>query len=417
MAILKVYSHPNEAMVSCLLIDEKGNEKDIMTISLEDNGVHVHKLLGEENYYILPPIAQIDTLVREVIEEVAEELNIDTIVFKFGDYNEDTDDLILSDAWYNIERLALAASKHTALSSDVESKIVIGIVKFSAYLYASTIIRKEDTFPLLQIIYDRSSNPSIIKIYNELGQVVEERRENIENFEEYVKSMLSSNDDVAIVYRESLDEIPSPKEVTNNNGEKYFVGIIFKYLAGFVPSISDSHLNLNKKERIIIKNKKKFVRLLRAILYLDRFSKDGGVEVIIPSYTVPLHMLPLEISKLKGKAEKFLSNKLGLKGDNYFGANEEILKELSNEKNFISDNFYLDLRILPIPFIIVASTKQQFDEYAKRIMNGPTSDGYEILDELIKENLSTFFIGYLMSLEEALIIYSDIFNELSKDEK
>ncbi|AWR96511.1 hypothetical protein DFR86_02400 [Acidianus sulfidivorans JP7] len=419
MVTLKVYSDPNEAIVSCLLINDDGSEKNIVTISLEDNGIHVHKLVGEDSYYILSPIAQIDVLIKEVIEEIAEELNIKSIVFKFGEYDENTNDLVLSDEWYNIEKLALAASKHTALSSDIESKIVIGIVKFTNYLFAATVIRKEDTFPLVQVIYDKSYNPSIIKIFNELGQLVEERRENIDNFNEYVKSLVSSSEDVTIIYRESLEEIPSPREVTSDNGDKHFIGVIFKYIAGFIPSLSENMANNSSNKKIILKNKKKFIKFLRAILYVDKLSKEGGVEVILPSYAVSLPLVYSEIEKLKSRTEKILLNKLNIKEENinYFGASEELLKELSNAKNSINNEFYLDVRILPIAFLIVANTKQQFDDYAKRIINGPTSDGYEILDELIKDNLSTFFIGYLMSLEEALIIYSDIFNELSKDGK
>lgn len=70
----------------------------------------------------------------------------------------------------------------------------------------------------------------------------------------------------------------------------------------------------------------------------------------------------------------------------------------------------------PDRILVVGSTKKEFDEFASRIVMGPTPDGMEILDEEIKSNLSNMFVGYLASLEEALILYNDIDEEVSKDE-
>jgi hypothetical protein len=71
----------NKPIISCSLIDDNGNEKEILIISLEDNGIHVYKNIEEkDNHYILPPIPQIDLLIKEVIDEVAEELNVKSIV-------------------------------------------------------------------------------------------------------------------------------------------------------------------------------------------------------------------------------------------------------------------------------------------------------------------------------------------------
>ncbi len=408
MSVLQVYSNPAKAVISCSLVDENGNEKEILTITLEDNGIHVHKNIEKDDHYIIPPIPQIDMLIREVIEQIAEELNVQAVVFRYGENSdlEETDDLILSDAWYDIEKLALAASKHAAL----ESKVIIGIVKFSNFIYAATVLRREDTFPLLQIFMDSSNNE--IKIYNEIGQLVEERREKIQDFEEYVKSLVNSSD-VAVVYKESLDEIPSPKEITTDNG-RYYVGVVFKYFMGFFPSSSIKQVS---SKRIYVKNKSKFVKLLRALLYLDKLSDDGGVEVLLSSSAVPLNEIPKEVDKIKEKIDKILG-KYKITDVNYFGINDTLIKELANYKpQFGEGDVYLGMRVIPIAFVIVTENKQDFDNYVERIVNGPTSDGYEILDEAVKKYISSYFIGYLMSVEEALIIYSDIFNELSKDDK
>ncbi len=412
MSVLQVYSNPAKAVISCSLVDENGNEKEILTITLEDNGIHVHKNIGKDDHYIIPPIPQIDMLIREVIEQIAEELNVQAVVFRYGENSdlEETDDLILSDAWYDIEKLALAASKHAALASDVESKVIIGIVKFSNFIYAATVLRREDTFPLLQIFMDSSNNE--IKIYNEIGQLVEERREKVQDFEEYVKSLVNASD-VAIVYKESLDEIPSPKEITTDNG-RYYVGVIFKYFMGFFPSSSIKEVS---SKRIYVKNKSKFVKLLRALLYLDKLSDEGGVEVLLSSSAVPLNDIPKEVDKIKVKVDKILG-KYKITDVNYFGINDTLIKELVNYKpQFGEGDVYLGMRVIPVAFVIITENKQDFDNYVERILNGPTSDGYEILDEAVKKYISSYFIGYLMSVEEALIIYSDIFNELSKDGK
>ncbi|AWR93483.1 hypothetical protein [Acidianus brierleyi] len=412
MSVLQVYSNPAKAVISCSLVDENGNEKEILTITLEDNGIHVHKNIEKDDHYIIPPIPQIDMLIREVIEQIAEELNVQTVVFRYGENSdlEETDDLILSDAWYDIEKLALAASKHAALANDVESKVIIGIVKFSNFIYAATVLRKEDTFPLLQIFMDSSNNE--IKIYNEIGQLVEERREKVQDFEEYVKSLVNSSD-VAVVYKESLDEIPSPKEITTDNG-RYYVGVVFKYFMGFFPSSSIKEVS---SKRIYVRNKSKFVKLLRALLYLDKLSDDGGVEVLLSSSAVPLNDIPKEVDKIKGKVDKILG-KYKITDVNYFGINDTLIKELVNYKpQFGEGDVYLGMRVIPVAFVIITENKQDFDNYVERILNGPTSDGYEILDEAVKKYISSYFIGYLMSVEEALIIYSDIFNELSKDDK
>jgi len=412
VSVLQVYSNPAKAVISCSLVDENGNEKEILTITLEDNGIHVHKNIEKDDHYIIPPIPQIDMLIREVIEQIAEELNVQTVVFRYGENSdlEETDDLILSDAWYDIEKLALAASKHAALANDVESKVIIGIVKFSNFIYAATVLRKEDTFPLLQIFMDSSNNE--IKIYNEIGQLVEERREKVQDFEEYVKSLVNSSD-VAVVYKESLDEIPSPKEITTDNG-RYYVGVVFKYFMGFFPSSSIKEVS---SKRIYVRNKSKFVKLLRALLYLDKLSDDGGVEVLLSSSAVPLNDIPKEVDKIKGKVDKILG-KYKITDVNYFGINDTLIKELVNYKpQFGEGDVYLGMRVIPVAFVIITENKQDFDNYVERILNGPTSDGYEILDEAVKKYISSYFIGYLMSVEEALIIYSDIFNELSKDDK
>jgi hypothetical protein len=412
VSVLQVYSNPAKAVISCSLVDENGNEKEILTITLEDNGIHVHKNIGKDDHYIIPPIPQIDMLIREVIEQIAEELNVQAVVFRYGENSdlEETDDLILSDAWYDIEKLALAASKHAALASDVESKVIIGIVKFSNFIYAATVLRREDTFPLLQIFMDSSNNE--IKIYNEIGQLVEERREKVQDFEEYVKSLVNASD-VAIVYKESLDEIPSPKEITTDNG-RYYVGVIFKYFMGFFPSSSIKEVS---SKRIYVKNKSKFVKLLRALLYLDKLSDEGGVEVLLSSSAVPLNDIPKEVDKIKVKVDKILG-KYKITDVNYFGINDTLIKELVNYKpQFGEGDVYLGMRVIPVAFVIITENKQDFDNYVERILNGPTSDGYEILDEAVKKYISSYFIGYLMSVEEALIIYSDIFNELSKDGK
>lgn len=412
MSVLQVYSNPAKAVISCSLVDENGNEKEILTITLEDNGIHVHKNIEKDDHYIIPPIPQIDMLIREVIEQIAEELNVQTVVFRYGENSdlEETDDLILSDAWYDIEKLALAASKHATLANDVESKVIIGIVKFSNFIYAATVLRKEDTFPLLQIFMDSSNNE--IKIYNEIGQLVEERREKVQDFEDYVKSLVNSSD-VAVVYKESLDEIPSPKEITTDNG-RYYVGVVFKYFMGFFPSSSIKEVS---SKRIYVKNKSKFVKLLRALLYLDKLSDDGGVEVLLSSSAVPLNDIPKEVDKIKGKVDKIL-DRYKITDVNYFGINDTLIKELVNYKpQFGEGDVYLGMRVIPVAFVIITENKQDFDNYVERILNGPTSDGYEILDEAVKKYISSYFIGYLMSVEEALIIYSDIFNELSKDDK
>ncbi|BDC18351.1 hypothetical protein [Acidianus sp. HS-5] len=411
MSILEVYSSQSKPVISCSLIDDNGNEKEILVISLEDNGVHVYKNIEEkDNHYILPPIPQIDLLIKEVIDEVAEELNVKSIVFKFGndeEVEEQTDNLVLSEEWYNAEKLALAASKHTALLSDIDSKIIIGIVKFSNFLYAATILRKEDTFPLMQVILKTDSEIPIVKIYNEIGQLIQERREKIDNFENYVRSLVNS-DEVAIVYKESLEEIPSPTEVTTEKGNKLYVCVIFKYFIGFLSS------STTKDKEILIRNKKKLAKTLRALLYLDRISKNGGTEIIIGRKGVPLFQLKEQIKLIKSKAENILHKMYNLNEVNYYGINDNVIEELIKyDEELTDDDLSLGIRVLPVAFIVSASNKQEFDNQINRILNGPTSDGYDILDEYVRRNVSSYFIGYLMSLEEALIIYDDIINEVN----
>lgn len=411
MSILEVYSLQNKPIISCSLIDDNGNEKKILVISLEDNGIHVYKNIEEkDNHYILPPIPQIDLLIKEVIDEVAEELNVKSIVFKFGNNEEDeeqTDKLVLSEEWYNAEKLALVASKHTALLSDIDSKIVIGIVKFSSFLYAATILRKEDTFPLMQIVLKTDSEIPTLKIYNEMGQLVEERREKIDNFENYVRALVNS-DEVAIVYKESLEEIPSPIEVTTNKGDKLYVGVIFKYFIGFLPSTT------TKDREISIHNRKKLAKMLRALLYLDKMGKNGGTEIIIGRKGVPLTKLREQIKLIKNRVENLLHKLYNLPEINYYGINESVIDELIKYDEELSDSdLSLGIRVLPVAFIVTASNKQEYDNQMNRILNGPTSDGYDILDEYVRRNVSSYFIGYLMSLEEALIIYDDIINEMN----
>ncbi|AEB95479.1 conserved hypothetical protein [Metallosphaera cuprina Ar-4] len=410
---MQVVSDPEIPKVRCLLVDSAGTEKDIMTISLQDNGVHVHKTL-ENDHYIIPPIPQISTLIKEVIEEVAEELNAEAIVFRYGGEKADeVEDLILSDAWYDIEKLALAASKHAALSEEIDSKVVIGIIKFSSFIYAATAIRKEDTFPLLQIYMDTSSDLPLIRIYNELGQLVEERREKVDDFEAYVKSLVSM-DDATVVYRESNTDIPSPKEITTEDGSKFYVAMIFKYFLGFLPSPSIYEVT-NKK--IIIKNKRKLTKSLRALLYVEKLSDEGGVEILLGNHAVPLNMLNEELHKLSRKGREMLERK-GITFNTDDALKEPLLKELLNYKpQYGSGDVYLGIRVVPLAFLVVAKDKEEFDQIVSRIANGPTSDGYEILDELIKSSISGYFIGYLMTLEEALIIYSDISSELMRNDK
>ncbi len=409
LSILEVYSSQSKPVISCSLIDDDGNEKEILIISLEDNGIHVYKNIEEkDNHYILPPIPQIDLLIKEVIDEVAEELNVKSIVFKFGndkEVEEQTDNLVLSSEWYNAEKLALAASKHTALLSDIDSKIIIGIVKFSNFLYAATILRKEDTFPLMQVILKTDGDIPELKIYNEMGQLIEERREKIDNFENYVRSLINS-DDVSIVYKESLEEIPSPTEITTDKG-KLYVCVIFKYFIGFLPSSSV------KDKEILIHNKKKLAKMLRALLYLDRISKNGGTEIIIGRKGVPLSKLKEQIKLIKSNVENILHKIYNLTDVNYYGINDNIIEQLIKyDEELTDDDLSLGIRVLPVAFIVSASNKQEFDNQVNRILNGPTPDGYDILDEYIRRNVSSYFIGYLMSLEEALIIYDDINNEV-----
>jgi len=414
VSILKVHSDPVKPTIMCSLVDDDGNERDILTITLEDNGIHVHKNLGTDDHYIVPPVPQVETLIREVIEEIAEELNVKAVVFTYGDEEEEnTEDLVLSDEWYNIERLALAASKHTALSAEVDAKVVIGVVRFSNFIYSATVLRKEDTFPLLQVYMDSSSDVPLIRIYNELGQLIEERHEKVEDFEEYVKSLVTSNE-IAVVYREEIESFPSPKEVVTENGSTFYVGVIFKYVLGFLPSSSIDDV---KTKKIYVKNKSELAKLLRAVLYLDKLSSNGGVEVLVPSYAVPLNEIPKEIERLKQRAVKLLK-RYKVNAVNFYGVKESLLKELFNYKpKFEDGEVYLGIRVIPVAFVIMAQDKGEFEEYVERILNGPTSDGYEILDEAIKKYVSSYFVGYLMDIEETLIIYSDIINELNKDGK
>gem|GEM_PF-437056 len=413
LSILQVYSDPKVPRIKCSLIDGSGSEKDILTISLQDNGIHVYKSLDGGDHYILPPIPQIGALIREVIEEVAEELNAEAVVVRYGDEeSQDLNNLVLSDAWYDIERLALAASKHATISEDFEARIVIGIVRFSSFIYAATVMRKEDTFPLLQVYMDSSGDLPTVRVYNELGQLVEERREKITDFESYVKSLVGS-EDVAVVYREASANLPSPREVTTADGSKYYVAVIYRYFLGFLPSTS---LNEVRKKRVNVKGRSELSRALRALLYLEKLGEGGGVEVLIGSRAVPLNELPKEVLRLSQKAEGSLRKfSISFESD---PLEEPILKELTGyTPEYGSGDVYLGVRVLPVAFLIVAENEEEFSQYVRRIMEGPTSDGYEMLDEIIKKSLSNYFIGYMMSLEEALIIYTDISTELMNDGK
>ncbi|WP_338604044.1 hypothetical protein V6M85_05585 [Sulfolobus tengchongensis] len=394
MGLLEVYSNPERPEILCSLVDDKGNKKEIMLIKLQDNGVHIYKT---EEHYILPPVPQIDSLIRDVIEEVAEELKVDSIVYNYGDIDTNSETLRLSNEWFDVERLALASSKHIALSSDVNSKIIVGIVKFSNNTYAATVLRSEDSFPILQIFMDMSYNPPLVKIYNELGQVIESRRENIDNFEEYVKSLINNEEEYTIIYREFIEYNLSPAENSIQNGKKIYAGCIFKYLIGF---------NIGKKPNVIKKHK--LSRLLRAILYLDRVSNDVGVDIVVgnPSSIVNLSEA---ISKLKAKVNNIASKKYGLNNVHYYGVSSEIIKDINMGSKDV-------LNVIPIAFIILADSKKKFEEYVERIISGPTVDGLELLDEYIRQNLSNTFIAYLANLEEVLILYNDIIQDLDSNE-
>ncbi len=398
MRILQVFSDENEPKVLCSIVDKAGKEEEILQIELQDNGLHIHKKITEdEDHYILPPIPDIDSLIKEIIDEVADELGVETIVYKFGHDNE-TDDLILSSIWHDIEKLALAASKHAAVSAEIESKIIIGTVKFSNFIRAATVLRKEDSFPILQIFADFSTEPPSIKLYNEIGQLIESRRENIGDFEEYVKSLVN-DEDLVIVYRESIDRSPSPTEVKYSNGTTIYIGVIFKYIIGFNPEGE-----IGPK----VKNKRRLSSIIRGTTYVDRLSEESGVEVIIGN-PVTLENINKETLKVKKRIQRILM-KMGISEAeiNYFGADEAILKEITDTNPW--------MLLVPVGFLVLGSTKKEFDDFASRIMMGPTPDGMEILDEEIKRNLSNMFVGYLASLEEALILYNDIDEEVSKDE-
>ncbi len=398
MKILQVLSNENEPEVSCSLLDKEGQQKEILHIELQDNGLHIYKrTMEDEDHYILPPIPEIDTLIKEIIEEVADELSVETIIYKFGQDNE-TEDLILSSIWHDLEKLALAASKHAAVSSEVETKVVIGIVKFSNFIQAATILRKEDSFPLMQIFADFSTEPHSIKLYNEMGQLIENRKEKVEDFEEYVKSLVNEEDFV-VIYRESIGRSPSPIEVKYSNGATLFVGVIFKYIIGFNPD----NASMPK-----IKNKRRLSTVIRGTTYVDRLSENSGVDVVIGN-PVTLDKLDTETQKIKKRIRRTLL-KLGVSDPeiDYFGADQTVLREIKESNPW--------MLLVPVGFLILGSTKKEFEDFASRIVMGPTPDGMEILDEEIKKNLSNMFVGYLASLEEALILYSDIDEEVSKDE-
>ncbi|MEM1600148.1 MAG: hypothetical protein QXW51_04980 [Sulfolobaceae archaeon] len=394
MVSLEVYSNPERPEVLCSLVDERGNKKEIMLIKLQDNGVHVYKT---EEHYILPPIPQINSLIKNVIEEVAEELKVDSIVYNYGNIDTNSETLILSNDWFDIERLALASSKHVALSSDVESKIIVSIVKFSDNAYAATVLRREDSFPILQVFMDASFSPPLIKIYNELGQNIETRRENINNFDEYVKSLINE-DEYTLIYREFIEYNPLPAESSTSDGKKIYAGCIFKYLIGF-----------NVENKAILIKKRKLARLLRAILYLDRLSKSGGVDIIIGN-PVSVSDLSQAIVKLKNKVNNAINKKFKINNIYYYGANLELIKEsnIASNKNI--------LNVVPIAFVIIADSKKKFEEYVERILSGPKTDGLELLDEYIRQDLSNTFISYLASLEELLILYNDIIRDLDDNE-
>lgn len=393
MGLLEVYSNPEKPEILCSLIDDKGNRKEIMLIKLQDNGVHIYKT---EEHYILPPIPQIDSLIKDVIEEVAEELKVDSIVYNYGNIDTNSETLRLSKEWFDMERLALASSKHVALSSDVNSRVIVGVVRFPNNAYAATVLRSEDSFPILQIFIDMSYNPPIIKKYNELGQVVESRRENIENFEDYLKSLINE-EEYTLIYREFVEYNLLPAENPIQNGKTIYAGCIFKYLIGF---------NVGKKPSSVKKHK--LARLLRAIMYLDRISNNIGVDVIIGNPS-PISYLPLSIDKLKNKVESKVTKKHGLSSIHYSGVSSDVVKDV----NFTSKDI---LSIIPIAFIILADSKKKFEEYVERIINGPTADGLDLIDEYVRQNLSNNFIAYLANLEEVLILYNDIIQDLEDNE-
>ncbi|AOL17043.1 hypothetical protein BFU36_10360 [Sulfolobus sp. A20] len=403
MGLLEVYSNPEKPEILCSLIDDKGNKKEIMLIKLQDNGIHVYKT---QEHYILPPVPQIDSLIRDVIEEVAEELKVDSIVYNSGNDDSNSNSLVLSNDWFDVERLALASSKHVALSSEIDSRVIVSIVKFSNNTFASTVLRKEDSFPILQIFMDTSYNPPLIKIYNELGQVVESRREYVSNFEDYIKGLINE-DEYAIVYRELLDYNFIPAENSTENGKKLYVGCIFKYIISF-----------NTEKRSIIIKKRKLARVLKAILYLDKLVNNVGVEVIIGNLT-DMENLDKNILKLKTKAEKLLGNKFKITNVSYYGDSMELIKNIKDVKKRRNENSSNKeiLYVLPIVFIVVADSKRRFEEYVERIIKGPTSDGLELLDEYFRQNLSSSFVAYLANLEEILILYNDIIEDLDDQDE
>ncbi|TRM84579.1 hypothetical protein DJ526_11965, partial [Sulfolobus sp. A20-N-G8] len=66
---------------------------------------------------------------------------------------------------------------------------------------------------------------------------------------------------------------------------------------------------------------------------------------------------------------------------------------------------------------VVADSKRRFEEYVERIIKGPTSDGLELLDEYFRQNLSSSFVAYLANLEEILILYNDIIEDLDDQDE
>ncbi len=365
------------------------DDSPLAEISLEDNGIHV-SLLGVKKFVVLPS-PDIEYQVDQIVEKLAEKFE-DEIGYFYGDEKqmEEVGYLVLGDPWYDREKLALIASKHVAVFSNSKAKknqTVVGVTRFLPDLIGVTVIRKEDDFPIGQVLLDYSQSPPKVKVFNELGEVNAEL-EGYFDLDDILHKHFEVDDSV-VVYRDQPENTRSPMVVETESGV-YYVTVIFRFLLAF-SSGDDGSLR--------VPNVSSLKSSLYALLYLDRLKGKEGVEIFVHPYAVPITRLGEAMESLKRRVNSRLE-KLGIDRKVISGY-EPIVKSLKELRSEIGNR---RVRVVPLAFLVVTEGWDDFVNYVDRIISGPVKDGERALIRMIEDALGEAFVPQLLSLEHLLFL-------------
>jgi len=372
------------------------DSKELLEISLEDNGVHVRLLDGKR--YVLFPSPDIESQVEQIVEKVVD-LGNDDLQYFFGNDSDmqEVGYLLLGDPWFDREKLALIASKHVAVFSGSKTgkvQTVVGVTRYLPDLVSATVIRKDDGFPLGQVLVDYSQRPPKVKLFNELGELSAELEGQFE-LDELLEDKFELDNSV-LVYREQPESVKSPM-IIENEDKVYYATTIFRFLLAVKQ-------NSNDGKAVRIASESQLKSSLYALLYLDRMKGGEGVEIYVHPYAVPLSRLEKTIKNLKSRINKKL-NKLGISREIVSGY-EPILKSLKEYKYLDA----LEIRVVPIAFLIVTSSWESFMNYTERIATGPVKDGEIILSSVLsslKGSQEMDYLPKLLTFEQLLYLVLD----------